>query len=362
MVSIHIENIVKIFPPKVKALDNVSLEIKDKEFIVILGPSGSGKTTLLRIIAGLEKPTKGRVVIGDKVVVDADNKIFIPPQKRNIGMVFQNWALYPHMKVFDNIAFPLQIKNVPRQEIVKKVKEVAEVLGIDHLLDRYPRQLSGGQQQRVSLARALVKEPEVLLLDEPFSNLDARVRITARTFVKRLQRKLGITTILVTHDQADAFAVGDRIAVLHNGKILQIGSPRELYDKPVNTFIAEFIGDPPITMIELPVKNNKIEYLNIEIEEYKKKRIRIGIRPDEATITTNPEKEKAVTTIQGIVETYEYLGSRQYALVKIAPETYIKVQCPPTIEIYEGKKVNIAIRKIYLFDPETKQRITTLIT
>lgn len=186
MARVAAENITKIFPGGVTAINNVSLEIKSGEFFVILGPSGSDKTTFLRIIAGLEKPTRGRIVIGETTVVDADRGIFVSPRERNVGMVFQNWALYPYMKVFDNIAYPLKIKRIPKHEIARRVREVTEILGISELLDRYPRQLSGGQQQRVALARALVKEPSVLLLDEPFSNLDARIRIVVREFVKKV--------------------------------------------------------------------------------------------------------------------------------------------------------------------------------
>jgi ABC-type sugar transport system ATPase subunit len=191
MARVAAENITRIFPGGVTAISNVSLEIKSGEFFVILAPSGSDKTTFLRIIAGLEKPTRGRIVIGETTVVDADRGIFVSPRERNVGMVFQNWALYPYMKVFDNIAYPLKIKRIPKHEIARRVREVTEILGISELLDRYPRQLSGGQQQRVALARALVKEPSVLLLDEPFSNLDARIRIVAREFVKKVQEKAG---------------------------------------------------------------------------------------------------------------------------------------------------------------------------
>ncbi|MET1101387.1 MAG: ABC transporter ATP-binding protein [Pyrodictiaceae archaeon] len=355
MVGIRIEGLTKIFPPNVVALNNIDLEIRDGEFIVILGPSGSGKTTLLRIIAGLERPTKGRVIIGNRVVADAEKKIFVPPQKHNVGMVFQNWALYPNMKVFDNIAFPLQIKKLAKEEIRRKVKEVAEVLGIDHLLDRYPRQLSGGQQQRVALARALVKEPEVLLLDEPFSNLDARIRITARAFVKKIQRKLGITTILVTHDQADAFAVGDRIAVLRNGKIIQLGSPEELYSRPANTFIADFIGDPPISLIELPVKNGLIEPLGIRVKgEYD--RVIVGIRPDEAIAG----EAEAVARLKARVDTVLYIGSRRYLVVDIGGGRQIRALAGGEGKYSEGSEVIISIKRIHVFDPRTENRITTI--
>jgi ABC-type sugar transport system ATPase subunit len=361
VVSITVEGLTKIFPPHVVALDNVTLEIRDNEFLVVLGPSGSGKTTFLRILAGLEKPTRGRVVIGDRVVADPENKVFVPPQKRNVGMVFQNWALYPNMKVFDNIAFPLEIKRLPRDEIRRRVKAVAEVLGIDNLLDRYPRQLSGGQQQRVALARALVKEPDVLLLDEPFSNLDARIRLTAREFVKKLQRRLGITTILVTHDQADAFAVGDRIAVLNHGRIEQVGTPEELYDKPANTFIADFIGEPPINLVEFRVENGYIEGLGVKLpsEATGLERVVVGVRPDEAVATITESAPKSVVRVKATVDTIVYIGSRLYLAVDIAGKK-LRVQGIPGQGYREGAEVTVAIKKIHIFHPKTRIRLASL--
>ncbi len=292
------------------------------------------------------------------MVVDAERKIFVPPQKRNIGMVFQNWALYPHMKVFDNIAFPLEIKHVPKEEIRRRVKAVAEVLGIDHLLDRYPKQLSGGQQQRVALARALVKEPEVLLLDEPFSNLDARVRITARTFVKKIQRQLGITTILVTHDQADAFAVGDRIMVLNLGKVVQLGSPEDLYERPANVFVANFIGDPPMNLVRVPVENGVVKYFGIEVPDYREPEIIVGVRPDEALIDFTGSEE-GVVKVKGNVESFEYVGSRLYVDVRIGPQT-VRVLSPRRVEFPEGQEVVIAVKKVHLFKASSGERVTTL--
>ncbi len=361
MVSITVEGLTKIFPPRVVALDNVTLEIRDNEFLVVLGPSGSGKTTFLRIIAGLEKPTRGRVVIGDRVVADSENNVFIPPQKRNIGMVFQNWALYPNMKVFDNIAFPLEIKKVPRDEIRRRVKAVAEVLGIDELLDRYPRQLSGGQQQRVALARALVKEPDVLLLDEPFSNLDARIRLTAREFVKKLQKRLGITTILVTHDQADAFAVGDRIAVLNQGKIEQVGTPEELYDKPANTFIADFIGEPPINLVEFRVENGYIEDLGVELpgEAAGLDKVIVGVRPDEAVAAWEHLAASSVASVKAVVDTVVYIGSRLYLTVDVAGKK-LRVQGLTGHTYKEGAEVIVSVKKMHIFHPKTRSRIVTL--
>lgn len=280
MVTVRVENLEKFFPPNVYALRNVNVKIKSGEFLVVLGPSGSGKTTFIRCIAGLETPTKGRILFDDDVIVDVEREVNTPPAKRNVGMVFQNWALYPHMKVFDNIAFPLKIKKWPRHKIEQKVKEVAEALEIAHLLNRHPRQLSGGQQQRVAIARALVKEPSVLLMDEPFSNLDARLRISAREFVKSLQRRLKITTILVTHDQHDAYALADRLMIINNGEVQQIGTTEEILNSPANIFVAQFFGDPPINLIEGEGKGDHLDLKDFKIPiPAPTGKIQVGIRP-----------------------------------------------------------------------------------
>ncbi|RLE52516.1 MAG: glycerol-3-phosphate ABC transporter ATP-binding protein, partial [Candidatus Methanomethylicota archaeon] len=239
MVKIHLEHVTKVFG-EVVAVDDVTLTIREKEFMVLLGPSGCGKTTTLRIIAGLEEPTKGEVYIDDQPVT------YLPPKDRDIAMVFQNYALYPHMKVYDNIAFPLKLRKYPKEEIDKMVKEVAEMLHIEDLLDRMPKQLSGGEQQRVALARALIRRPKAFLLDEPLSNLDAKLRVVMRAELKRLQKELGVTTVYVTHDQAEAMTMADRIAVMKDGKVLQVGSPADVFNKPVNLFVAGFIGSPPM--------------------------------------------------------------------------------------------------------------------
>ncbi|ADI31848.1 ABC transporter ATP-binding protein [Staphylothermus hellenicus] len=352
--GVKIENLWKIFPPNVVALKNINVEIKPGEFYVILGPSGSGKTTLLRIIAGLEVPTKGRVVIGDKIVVDAEKGIFVEPRDRNIGMVFQNWALYPHMTAYDNIAFPLKLKKLPREEIDKKVKEVAEALGIADLLDRKPGHMSGGQQQRVAVARALVKQPDILLLDEPFSNLDARIRVTAREFVKEIQKKLGITTILVTHDQADAFAVGDRVMVLRNGETQQMGSPEELYNEPANVFIANFIGDPPMNIYKLPVNHRILEQLGLSKKyEGKYSELYIGIRPDEAVALKQGDEGHLV----GKVAIIEYVGSRRYAKIDLGNGLSIRVLLETKID--HGDLATIRISRLHVFAPNG-ERLETI--
>ena len=227
----------------VVAVDGVDLEVRDGEFMVFLGPSGCGKTTMLRMIAGLEKPTSGEIIIGSRVVND------LPPRTRGIAMVFQGYGLYPHLKVRDNIAFPLRTQGMPRAAIEKKVAWSAGILGITRLLDRKPRQLSGGEQQRVALARALVREPTVFLLDEPLSNLDAKLRTSARNELKEFQRRIGTTTIYVTHDQVEAMGLGDRIVVLEHGRVRQVGTPAQIYDDPANTFVATFLGAPPMNLL-----------------------------------------------------------------------------------------------------------------
>ncbi|NPA96990.1 MAG: ABC transporter ATP-binding protein [Crenarchaeota archaeon] len=241
MVEVIVRDLLKKFG-SVVAVDRVSFNVKHGEFLTLLGPSGCGKTTTLRCIAGLEIPDDGEIRIGEKIVSAPRKGIFVPPEKRNIGMVFQNYAVWPHMTVFDNIAYPLKIRRLPKDEIRRRVKRVLELVHLEGLENRYPHQLSGGQQQRVALARALVMEPEVLLLDEPLSNLDAKLREEMRFEIKEIQRRVGITVIYVTHDQAEAMAMSDKIAVMNKGRILQIGTPTEIYRKPANAFVAEFIG------------------------------------------------------------------------------------------------------------------------
>jgi multiple sugar transport system ATP-binding protein len=229
---------------KVKAVDQVDLETREGEFLVLLGPSGCGKTTLLRMIAGIEEPTSGDIVIGGKVVTH------VPPRARNIAMVFQSYALYPHMTVYKNIAFPLQTRGFNRGAIREKVEWAARMFSIERLLDRKPRELSGGERQRVALARAMVREPSVFLLDEPLSNLDAKLRAAAREELQQFQREIGITTIYVTHDQVEAMGLGDRIVVMNNGTVRQVGKPREVYQEPADIFVATFLGSPPMNLIE----------------------------------------------------------------------------------------------------------------
>jgi multiple sugar transport system ATP-binding protein len=237
----------------VEALRQITLRIEDGEFFVLLGPSGCGKSTTLNLVAGLERPTAGEIRFGDRVVASSARKIFVPPRDRNVAMVFQSYALYPHLTVFDNIAFPLKIAKTGKAEIKGSVARVAELLGIHDLLERKPRELSGGQRQRVSIARALVRNPQVFLLDEPLSNLDAQLRTATRGELKRLQRETGITTLYVTHDQVEAMTLGDRVAVFKDGRLAEVGSPEELYRHPRSAFAATFIGSPPMNLLRVEV-------------------------------------------------------------------------------------------------------------
>lgn len=247
MAEIRVERVTKLFK-NARAVDDVSLTIDDGEFVVLLGPSGCGKTTLLRSIAGLEQIDGGRIVIGGREVTD------LPPRKRNIAMVFQSYAVFPHMTVFENIAFGLRMQRVPREDIDRQVREAAELLHIENLLDRFPAQTSGGQRQRIAVARALAMQPQVLLMDEPLSNLDALLRLEARAELKRLLKEIGSTTIYVTHDQVEAMSMGDRVAVMRTGKLVQVGDPLTIYDGPVDRFVGGFIGNPPMNFLAATIE------------------------------------------------------------------------------------------------------------
>jgi len=249
MASVEIRDVRKAFGAT-QVIHGVSIDIADGEFVILVGPSGCGKSTLLRMVAGLENVTGGEIRIGDRVVND------VPPKERDIAMVFQNYALYPHMTVADNMAFSLKLRNAPKSEIEQRVKKAADILGLGHLLDRYPRQLSGGQRQRVAMGRAIVRDPQVFLFDEPLSNLDAKLRVQMRTEIKELHQRLRTTTVYVTHDQTEAMTMADKIVVMHDGIVEQMGAPLELYDRPANMFVAGFIGSPAMNFIKGSIKVN----------------------------------------------------------------------------------------------------------
>jgi multiple sugar transport system ATP-binding protein len=339
MAVIEIKNLSKHFD-NVKAVNGVDLAIPEGELLVILGPSGCGKTTLMRMIAGLEKPTSGVISIGGLDVTE------LPPRARPIAMVFQSYALYPHMTVFNNIAFPLKAHgNISRAEIKEKVEWAASILGIDKLLERKPRQLSGGERQRVALGRALVKEPKVLLLDEPLSNLDAKLRASARDELQRFQRRLGITTIFVTHDQIEALGMGDRIVVMSQGKVMQVGTPQEVYHNSANTFVASFIGSPGMNFIK------RDGYL-------------LGFRPEQFVPREMAERKDDLQLFSFAVTRVEYLGAEQeiYGVVEGSSDekkVISSLSSETDIKLETGKTYTFAVPKQQLrfFDPETGLRI-----
>jgi multiple sugar transport system ATP-binding protein len=268
------------------AVDALDLDIQDGEFLVLVGPSGCGKSTSLRMLAGLEEVTSGNIYIGDRDVTD------MPPKDRDIAMVFQNYALYPHMSVADNMGFALKIAGTPKDEIRKRVEEAAKILDLTQYLERKPKALSGGQRQRVAMGRAIVRSPQVFLMDEPLSNLDAKLRVQTRTQIASLQRRLGVTTVYVTHDQVEAMTMGDRVAVLKDGVLQQVDSPRNMYDRPNNVFVAGFIGSPAMNLLAFPVRENGVEFgttvLPIERETLARahgKEVTVGVRPEDLTIS-----------------------------------------------------------------------------
>jgi multiple sugar transport system ATP-binding protein len=335
-------------------IKGVSMEIKDEEFMIFLGPSGCGKTTTLRMIAGLEEITQGEIEIDNTVVNN------LPPKDRNIAMVFQNYALYPHMSIYENMAFGLKLRKVPKSEIDKKVKEAAMILGIEDLLSRKPKQLSGGQRQRVALGRAIVRNPKVFLMDEPLSNLDAKLRVQMRAELSKLHKQLSTTFIYVTHDQVEAMTMGDRIAIFNNGVIQQLGKPTEIYNHPANKFVAGFIGNPPMNFLKCKVMLNEKKlatdkfFLELSDEQVKKlssedgKQVYAGVRPEDFTISN--EKHG----IKGSVELVETLGAENHVYLKIDNESII-LKFPADISISEGETINAIpnIAKLHVFDFET---------
>ncbi len=367
MVEVKLENVTKRFG-NFEAVKGLNLNVKNGEFLVLLGPSGCGKTTTLRMISGLETPTEGKIYFGERDVT------YLPPRDRNISMVFQSYAVWPHMTVYENIAFPLRVKKYPKDEIEKRVRWAAELLQIEGLLDRYPGQLSGGQRQRVAVARAIVVEPDVLLMDEPLSNLDAKLRVMMRAELKKLQTKLKVTTIYVTHDQVEAMTMGDRIAVMNQGRLLQVGPPTEVYLKPNSLFVATFIGAPEMNIVDATVVE-KEDGLYLEgsgfrlrlpedfrgiLKDYMGKEVYLGIRPEHMTVkgVSTLEHVSKSAEMEGVVDFVEALGTDTIIHVKVG-DNLIKVKLPGHIPLPVGDKIKIEVDldNIHVFDRKTEKAV-----
>jgi multiple sugar transport system ATP-binding protein len=361
MADIRLEHLSKNYG-KVRAVDDLNLRIDDKEFLTLLGPSGCGKTSTLRLITGLERPDSGTVYIDDKAVNE------VSPEDRDVALVFQNYALYPHMTVFDNIAFPLKMRKHKKEEIRQRVKATADLLNIQNLLERKPRQLSGGEAQRVALGRAIVREPRVFLMDEPLSNLDAKLRIHMRAELKLLQRKLQITTIYVTHDQVEAMTMADRIAVMNGGKLIQVSPPEDLYYHPHDIFAAEFVGSVPMNLVEGSVMRDdghvsldagELKYdLTPLAEEVKSKAegstIVLGVRPEDVLV----EKSAAKGAIQAKVVVVEPLGEEKILTCSVgAALLKARVDSMFTTNVADSVWLKFRDGRIHLFDKGTEQTI-----
>ncbi len=382
MAAITLKNIVKKYGDGFAAVNDVSIDIADGEFVILVGPSGCGKSTLLRMIVGLEDITSGDMMIGDRKVND------LAPRDRNLAMVFQNYALYPHLSVYENIAFPLRLAGAPEQEVDEKVRKASKTLELDEHLERKPGNLSGGQRQRVAMGRAIVREADAFLFDEPLSNLDAKLRGQMRTEIARLQKRLGITTVYVTHDQTEAMTLGDRVAVLKRGYLQQLATPRELYENPGNLFVAGFIGSPPMNFLPAEVEGTTVTlpFGTVQIPEAKAERaqgkgvLMAGIRPEFFEDAEIADKVGSDSTFSADIDFVEWLGNETYA--------YIPFEAPPEVEakmreleadlegeglrtqlvvsldgssrIKEGDKAEIYVdaTKMHLFDPATGENLT----
>ncbi len=361
MAVLELINLSKRYGKRVWGARNINLKVNDKEFIVLLGPSGCGKTTTLRMIAGLEEVTEGRILLDGVDITD------MPPRKRNVSMVFQNYAVWPHMTVYENIAFPLKMKKMSKEEIDRTVKDVAKLVNIYEFLDRYPRQLSGGQRQRVALARAIAVKPKIFLMDEPLSNLDAKLRVRMRTELKAIHHKTEATTIFVTHDQSEAMSMADRIVVMRDGRVEQIGTTDEVYYNCANVFVAGFIGTPPTNFLEMEIKREKgklylihplfrfelDDELAYQLKDYNKDKVIMGVRPESMMITN--EKEGVFTQEILVVEPQ---GSHQIIALDLNGEI-IKIVAPSFPRYRENEKIHVAFdkRRIMFFDIDTEQRI-----
>lgn len=370
MAEVTLDHISKDFG-EVQAVHDISLQVRDEEFLVLVGPSGSGKTTILRIIAGLEAQTAGHVSIGGRQVDD------VPPKDRDIAMVFQNYALYPHMNVYDNMAFGLKLNKIPSSEIDQRVRATAETLGIAHLLKRRPRELSGGQKQRVALGRAIIRHPKVFLMDEPLSNLDAKLRVQTRIELQKLQRELKTTTIYVTHDQIEAMTMGDRIAVLRDGRLMQVDTPEALYAAPANMFVASFIGSPAMNFIEgrlvaqgddlwfadggmfnLPLPASLNRSLR-STQETLPERVVLGVRPEDLSSDQAFQAAHPEWMVRCRVEVAEPMGSEVYLYLAAGARSLV-ARAGPQVRVRDGQEWTVALdlEKAHIFDPATERNIS----
>ncbi|HEX6075545.1 MAG TPA: ABC transporter ATP-binding protein [Micromonosporaceae bacterium] len=357
MAEIRLRDLVKVFPgQQTPAVDRVSLDIAEGEFMVLLGPSGCGKTTMLRMVAGLELPGSGQVVIGDRDVT------YLPPRDRNLSMVFQSYAVFPHRRVRENIGFGLAMRDVPKSEIERKVTWAAELLQLTDYLDRYPAQLSGGQRQRVAVARAIVVDADVLLMDEPLSNLDALLRLGFRAELKKLVGELGTTTLYVTHDQVEALSLGDRVAVMRDGVLQQVAPPLDVYNTPVNEFVGGFIGSPPMNFLTGTVHNGHVDLGGASLtapkalRSFTGRQVRLGVRAEAVRLVG----ESAPGAVPARVEVYEPLGSAALVTTTVAGQQ-MKVQAPATFRARPGETLwlDLPETRRRWFDPETALALET---
>lgn len=372
MARVVIDKLVKTYPekngPGVTAVKGINLEIEDREFMVLVGPSGCGKSTTLRMIAGLEDITGGEISIDGKVV----NNVL--PKDRDIAMVFQNYALYPHMSVYDNMAFGLKLRKFPKEDIDKRVRDAAAMLGLEELLERRPKALSGGQRQRVAVGRAIVRRPKVFLFDEPLSNLDAKMRVSTRTDISKLHARLGATMIYVTHDQVEAMTMGDRICVMKDGNIMQVAEPLTLYNHPENMFVAGFIGSPPMNFFKGSLKrsgnhvvftetNTQGTPFSVQLTDelaakaaaYVDKDIVFGIRPEDAQDTLNLASPNAEHTVEVTVEVSEPMGAETYLYLDSGAHSFIaRVRASDRFDVGQKVQVTFKMENVHLFDPETE--------
>ena len=369
MASLSLKGIQKIYPNGFHAVQDFNLEIEDKEFIIFVGPSGCGKSTTLRMVAGLEDISGGTLTIDGKVMNDVE------PKDRDIAMVFQNYALYPHMTVYDNMAFALKLRKTPKDEIDKMVREAAKILDLEKLLDRKPKALSGGQRQRVAMGRAIVRQPKVFLMDEPLSNLDAKLRVQMRTEISKLHQRLGTTIIYVTHDQTEAMTLGTRIVVMKDGVVQQIDSPQNLYNAPANLFVAGFIGSPQMNFVDAQCQVNgkqvvlKVGPYSIELPEkkakalidggYANKTVVMGIRPEDLYDSDEMLAKYANSVVEAKINVYELLGAEVYLYFDVEGSNFT-ARVSPTTEARTGDSIRFAldVEKIHVFDKEKEITIT----